>query len=329
MKTLIPFTIAAALSVSSIANAQAFSKPSGYVTQELGVGFNLVGLTLQNSAVFTGQISSINGAQVTFSVDVSALLPVNKTYILDVSAGSGSSDDLVQEFVIVSGSTITLPAVIPGLSGGDTVSISVAPTLEDLFGTSLQSQATAGGSDIVWLPSVVGQYDRYYFKKPLFGAAVWTKLGSNNTEIAAPNTPAVFVDGMFVQIKSIPKTLTLTGVVKTTPTKLTVGTGFNPIGVIFPVGATLENSNLQSFLQSQATAGGSDIIWVAESAGVFSRYFYKTPLFGAKQWVKIDGNTETAFGTGATVNLSSGVFLQRKGAAAMITLSPPTSYSSL
>jgi hypothetical protein len=331
MKLLIPFTAIAALAASSILSAQtpAYSKPSGYVTQELGVGFNLVGLTLQNAPVFSGEVSAVSGADVTFSTDISALLPSGKTFILEVVSGTGQSDDAVQEFVAASGNTITLPTVLVGLAVGDAVVIRLAPTLEEVFGTLLQSQSTAGGSDVIWLSAGAGQYDRYYYKTPFFGSPVWTKLGSGNTELAAPNTPVIYLDGMFVQIKSTPKSLTITGAVKTTASKFSVETGFNLVGTSFPVGSTLATSNLQSFLQSQATVGGSDIIWISEGPGAFSRYYYQTPFFGSPSWVQIDGNVETKVGDGSSIPLTSGVFVQCKGGGKVITVTPPSSYSSL
>ena len=331
MKNLIPITLAATLVASGISSAQtpAYSKPSGYVTQTLGVGFNLVGLTLQNPPAFTGVITSISGANITFGSSLSTALPAGKMFVLEVTAGSGQSANVVQEFNTVSGSSITLPTAITDLVQGNTVSIRIAPTLEELFGTLLQSQATAGGSDIVWIPAGAGQYDRYYYKTPFFGAPIWTKIGNGSSESAAPNTPVVFLDGVFVQIKTSPKSLTLAGTVKTTPSKFGVATGFNLIGTNFPVGSTLKNSGFEAFLQSQATAGGSDIIWISQTAGSFSRYYYKTPFFGAASWVLINGNTETSVGDGSTINLSSGIFVQRKGSARTVTLVPPSSYSSL
>ena len=326
MKNLIPITLAATLVASGISSAQtpAYSKPSGYVTQQLQPGFNLVGLTLQTAPAFSGQVSGVSGSTITLSSAVSSVLPSGKTFILEVSSGVASG--IVQEFTQFSGSAITLPTSIAGLANNDLVVIRIAPTLEEVFGTLLQSQATAGGSDIVWIPSGSGAYDRYYRKTPLFGAASWKKVG--NPELDAPNTPLVYLDGMFVEVKSSAKTLTVAGTVKVTPSKFSISTGFNLVGTTFPVGSTLSSSGLQSVLQTQATLGGSDVVWISTQPGSFTKYFYKTPLFGTPTWVSVVNNVQTDI-QGSTITVPGSVFIERKGVTKVVTITPPVSYNSL
>jgi hypothetical protein len=327
MKHFIPLTAIAAIVASGTVSAQtpAYSKPSGYVTKQLSVGFNLVSVTLQKAPLFTGSITAVSGATLTFGSAHN--LPAGKMLILEVTSGSGASSSVIQEFSTYSGSTITLPSAISGLATGDAVLVRDSVTLEEIFGTALQSGSTPATSDIVWIPSGVGQYDRYYRNTPLFGAAVWKKLNGNNPETNAANTPVVYLDGLFVEVKSSPKTLTVTGQVKTDAVKFAVGTGFNLVGTIFPVGTTLASSGLQASVQSGSTPATSDIIWIPTGPGAFDRYYYQTPLFGGSVWKKL-GVTETTVNA-TTINVPESIFIERKGSAKQFIISPPASYGSL
>lgn len=326
MKTFIPLTLAAALAASGISHAQpAFSKPSGYVTQSLGKGFNLVGLTLVKPVVYAGKINSISGSVLTLASAHG--LSAGKMYVAEFTASAGTNSSIVQDFNVYSGSSVTLPAAIPGLAVGDSVSIRAATTLEEIFGTSLQTGGNAAASDIVWLPATNGQYDRYYYKTPLAGTPGWFKIGQPET--AASNTPVTYVDGMFVERKALTAlALTITGEVKTTATNFVVQKGFNLVASLYPAGSTLASSKLSLTLKSAGNAAASDVVWIPSSPGVFARYYYKTPLSGTPSWTRISSTEVTV--DGSTITLPGSVFIERKDVGSkVVSLTPPSSYSSL
>lgn len=323
MKSISYSLIAAAAAVGMAFGADtATTNPVGYVTNSLQPGFNLVGLTLVSASTVTGDIETVNGSQIgDTDINLQTSLPAGRTYILEIT--SGAAQGMVQEFTAVSGGTITLPAAIAGVAADDKYRIRVAPTLEEVFGSTLQSQGTATGSDIVWLANGPGVFDRYYLNKPLFGAASWKKINDNGTETAAPNTPLVYLDGFFVEVKSTAKDLVLSGEVRGEATSVFLGTGFNAVGTVFPVGSTLANSNLATTLQAQGTATGSDIVWISSGAGSFTKYYFNKPLFGAGSWKRINADNSEVNVDGASVQLSSGVFIERKGAAKSVLVTSP------
>lgn len=277
MKNLIPLTALAALAASGLSDAQtAYSKPSGYVTQQLAVGFNLVSVTLQKPVVFTGTVAGVNGAIVTFSSAHN--LSAGKMFIAEVTSGTGASANAVQEFSTYSGSAITFPSPLSGLTAGDKIAVREAATLEEVFGTTLATGNNSSSSDIVWIPSGGGQYDRYYYRTPFVGSPVWRKIGS--TEVNAPNTPVIYLDGLFVEVRSVAKSITVTGEVKISPTNFAVQQGLNLVGSIYPVGSTLASSGLQSQLASGNNSSTSDIIWLPTSPGNYNRYYYLYSVFG-------------------------------------------------
>lgn len=324
MKSISYSLIAAAAAVGMAHGAEtATTKPVGYVTNSLQPGFNLIGLTLQSPSLVTGDIETVNGAQIgDTDLNIQTSLPVGRTYILEVTSGAAAG--FVQEFVTVNGGTITLPAAVSGLAADDKYQIRVAPTLEEIFGNTLQTQSTSAGSDIVWLSNGPGVFEKYYRQSPLFGSPVWKKLGPNNTEVNAPNTPVVYLDSFFVEVKTTQKNLVISGELRADVTSLFLGPGFNAVGTVFPVGSNLANSNISGALQSQSTSAGSDIVWISRGPGVFEKYYYQRPLFGAQIWKRLDANNVETTVDANTVNLSTGMFIEKKGTtSSTVKVNPP------
>tara|TARA_B110000037_G_scaffold101594_1_gene118506 strand:+ start:141 stop:1118 length:978 start_codon:yes stop_codon:yes gene_type:complete len=325
MKTFIPFTIAAALAASSLANAQAFSKPSGYVTQELAPNqFNLVGLTLQGSPLASGVIETVSGTLVTDSELV--FTPVaGRAYVLEILTGTiaGTVQSVPAESIV--GTTITTPDDLAsmGLAAADTYALRLAPTLEEIFGTDASSVLTralsSGNADIVWLPAGGGAYNKYYVN------VIAGEFRSVDTNTATPNIPLIYTDGILVQKRSTASSLVITGSVKTTPSNTVLGQGFNLVSLVSPTGTTLFNSGIEDDLTAALSEGNADILWVPTSGGGYDKYF-RNPI-GGGTWRNV-----AAAGTAITVDtpLPSAVFIQRKLASPTnLDLTVPTEYSNL
>lgn len=317
MKTLIPLTALAALVASSSLPAQtpAFSKPSGYVTETLQPGFNLIGLTLHSSPLASGTLTEITPTAITVS---SAISPTpGDFYILEINDGATAGGLQEVPASAITGNVINLTQDLGamGVNIGDAFSLRKAPTLEEIFGTTnsvLKKAATPGVADLVWLPNGNGGYNRYFLNT----LNAWRNAAGG----AAPNVPVVYADGFFVQRKDSTVDLIITGQVKTTPTKISITPGFNLVGTSYPVGATLQNSGLDGVVKKAATPGVADLIWVPNGNGGYDRYFLNT----LNAWRNAAGGAAPD-----NVPLKSAIFLQRKDAAANINLTPPSSYSSL
>ena len=198
-----------------------------------------------------------------------------------------------------------------------------------MFGNppELVSTAVAASSDIVWVPTASGSYDRYYYRTPLFGGtSSWVNA---DTDAAIGELPLVYTDGVFAELRSTSPQLDLivTGAVRTESITIPAFTGFNLISNVFPVGSTIQNSGLQDVLTSAAVAASSDIVWILDTVtGQYDRYYYRTPLFGgAPAWV--DAADDSVLPD--NFELPSGFFIQRIGGDTNIDIVAPPEYSNL
>ena len=319
MKNLIPITLAATLVASGISSAQtpAYSKPSGYVTQEIQPGFNLVGINLVNAPTVSGTLSAVNASSVVVGTTDLSALTVGALYTLEVTSGVRSGTTV--EFSQWSGSTITTVDNLSasGVLVGSNFLLRKAATLEEVFGTTgsvLTRNNNSDSADIIWIPNGSGGYNRFFLNT----AGAWRNaLGG-----AAPNTPIVYLDGLFIQRKgATPVSVVTTGQVKTTLTSISLGTGFNLIGTIFPAGATLQSCGLDAVLARNNNSDSADIVWIPTGSGTYARYFVN----GSGVWRNTLGGAAAA-----NLPLTSSVFVQRKGTGTIsATLTPPSTYSSL
>jgi hypothetical protein len=318
MKTIIPLTALAALVASSTIHAQtpAYSKPSGYVTQTLQPGFNLVGINLVKSRIVSGSFTALDNTSVQVGTSDLSVLTAG-LHLLEITSGSAAGR--LTEFTVWSGNTITTVDNLQAanVAIGDTFLIRKAPTLEEVFGTTasvLNRNNNSANADIVWVPNGSGGYNRYF----LNNSSVWRNaLGG-----AAPNIPIVYLDGLFVERKgSTSASLVITGEVKTTFTSIALGTGFNLIGTIFPSGSTLQNSGLDATLVRNNNSANADIVWIPTGPGTYARYF----LNNAGAWRNALGGAAAS-----DLPLTSSIFVQRKGSGTVTTnLTPPSSYTNL
>lgn len=325
MKTTTITTIAALLlGSSSLFAAEAFTKPSGFVTHTLKAGqFNLIGLTLHESVAVSGTLTGVSTTTLTdTNVDFDATLANTSTYILEITSGalSGTLQE-VSQWGTPDVNSLTTPndltAGVDTVVVGDAYQVRQAATLEDVFGTTdsvLQKGVISTLADIVWIPDGLGGYGRYF----LSTTNLW-KNASNNA--LAPNVPLVYVDAIFIQRKGADVDLVITGVVKSNSSAVVLTTGFNPVSVVAPVGSTLQNSGLSDSLTAGAIATLADIVWVADGSGGYDRYYYHS----TNVWRNATTNANVA----VDVVLPSGIFVQRKGAATEVVLTPPAGYSGL
>ena len=320
MKNLIPITLAATLVASGISSAQtpAYSKPSGYVTQTISQGFNLIGIALHGTNATSGKITGLSPTTLTDSAaNFSTSLTVGSSYLLEIN--SGSKAGLVIEVASWTQNSLTIVdnLVASGVVVTDSYSLRRAPTLEEVFGTTNSVLTKSNNSllaDIVWIPKANGQYDRYF----LNNSSLWRNAAGG----AATSIPFVYLDGIFLQ-KRNPGTIELvfTGQVKTSATVIALGTGFTLVGNPYPAGTTLQNSGLDASLVRSNNSLLADLVWLPSGIGTYDRYFVNN----SGVWRNAAGGAAAAI-----VPLPSAMFIQRRSASsAEIRQTPPVSYSSL
>lgn len=334
MKTLIPLTALAALTASGTLSAQtpAFSKPSGYVTQKLEANtFNLVGITLQPSAIATGSFETVAGNVLT-DEQANFVAEAGTSYILEIVTDANADANIEGTVQVIPAANITSTTITTpddlgsfGLKSGATYTLSPAPTIEDIFGTetsvlSKGPNAASPLSDIVWVPDGSGGYTRYFIRSSD------STVRNAQTAAAAPNTPIVFTDGLLVQKKNTGESsLVITGQVKTTVASLVVIPGFNVVGTTFPAGATLQNIGLETSISAGPNAAStlSDVVWIPSAGGVYTRYYFRS---SDSSW----RNAQTNAAATPNLPLTSAILVQRKGVTSInATLTPPSSYDKL
>jgi hypothetical protein len=320
MKTFIPLSALVALAASSSLFAQtpAFSKPSGYVTQTISQGFNLIGLTLGPSSQLSGKFTAVGTTSVTDSqTNFTTGLTAGGLYILEIT--SGTKDGLVVEIGSWTGNVLNTVDNLSsqGVAIGDGYKLTKAPTLEEIFGTTtsvLTKSSNSSLADNVWVPNGLGGYDRYF----LNNSSAWRNAAGG----AALNTPIVFLDGLFVQKRNAGSvSIVITGQVKSDATIINVTQGFNLVGTVFPAGSTLQSSGLDVTLKKNNNSSLADLVWVPTGPGTYARYFVNAG--GA--WRDAAGGAAPA-----ALALTSAVFIQRRDAGStQVLLTPPASYSNL
>lgn len=337
MKTLIPLTAIAALAASGLTYAQsstaAFSKPSGYVTQNLSQGFNAIGLTLQNQLVASGRFETVNQTSL---VDAQlSISPVaGRLYVLEITSGSANGAIFEIPASAISGSTInvtTVPATnltSLGITSSDTYGLRLAPTLEEIFTTAsvtnggvLQAGVSSGGADIVWIPAGPNTYTQYFLH-------VTGQFRLAGTTTPTPNVPVVYADGFFVQKRATsPASLTVTGQVKTTGTSSVLGQGFNLVSIVSPAGSTLANIGLEDDIQPGVSAIGADIVWVQSPSLAYEQFFRHVSGFWRNVAAPLVNLTPAQV---EAVVLSEAILVQRRSTSPVVLdLAVPASYSGL
>lgn len=297
------------------------SKPSGCELITLTAKkTNLIGLRFQRPSVAAGTLDAVGTSSVTDNdASFSLLLETSKLYILELT--SGTLAGLTVEATWSSGHVLSIPDDLAssGVTTGTTYNLRPAATLEEIFGTEdsiLTKSNSKSKADIVWLPDGDGSYTKYY----LDADSQWRRLTKPAGIVS--NVPVIYTDGLYVQKRSAAAVLPVAGEVKTTTSITPVIKGVNLLSSIYPSGATLQNSGLTNYLKIGAKAAKADLVWIPNGTGGYIKYF----LNSSSTWQRI---TSPAGVVLTDIELTPGVVIQRRGAAANFTLTPPDSYDDL
>lgn len=334
MKNKLAYSLLLAAASCGVALGQttAYTTPVGYTTQALPANvISLVGANLMPPTLAAGLVTGVSGADIIdTNADFVTALPAGKTCILNVTSGAAAGT--VQEFVTFSADTITLPMAVPGVAAGDSYTVNVAPVLQEVFTVgagSIVGSPLPANADKIWVPNGLGGYTKYWYKT-VIAPTGWhtTTTGSDDTGVVAGDVPLATIDGVLVEKKAAAGEFVQSGEVKTTGSNVLVNTGFNLISINPPVGLTLFTSGLEGDILGSPLPANADKVWVPNGVGGYTKYWIKTVIAPTGWHTTSSGSDDTGV-VASDVDLPSSVLIERKGAAAVLSLDVPSSYSNL
>ena len=303
MKPIIPFALLGALLAVGAANGAAVTTPVGYETLSIDPGFNFVAPRLHPATTIAGNLDAVTAttAQDTAAgLDFVATLGVSGasgTYLLEILDGSG----VIQEVTTWTTDTLDV-ADLSGVVAPVDYSIRPAATIASMFGAANESGLAAGGgsaagADQVWLWNGSGWTKYYYddFAPPTFASGGWV-----NVDTATAVDPAaitlVYADALAI-VSTAGQDVTVSGEVKTGATELSLASGFNFVGSVAPVGATISTAfgvaNESGLTAGGGSAAGADQVWIFNGSGWDKFYYddFAPPTFASGGWVNVDTAT--------------------------------------
>jgi hypothetical protein len=315
-----------ALLAGSAAAQESVSKPVGYETLDLVLGFNYVGLRLHEAPVSSGAVvGDPDGAVVTVTAGALEALVEGQTYIFEVTSGDAlGATVLVESFA---GDTVTLvDDLSANLEADSEFTIRPSATIASVFGPNNEAGLDGGffaaGGDQIWVPAD-GGFVKYYYDG---GNSSWTNF-ETGAIVDGATIDLPYTSGMIIVDTGEPESLVISGSVKLTGTTFgLVGAGsFNYFSSVYPVGATLASffgAANEAGLDGGFFAAGGDQVWVPNAAG-FTKYYYDS---GVTSWTNFD----TGAGVdAATVELPSSIIIVNDANDNNAAASAPAFYADL
>ena len=345
MKTYLPYSLilAAAASGMAFGAETAYTTPVGYVSTVMAPGaFTFGGITVQEPVIAAGVLASSTSGSVTAagSVDFTTLLTAGTVYILELPDGTIQE---ISAWGAPTPQTLTTPDNISALVTNNvtTFKLRKCATVASVFGlgnsSGLTSSATGDPTtvdNVIVYTSPGVSVNIYYFDANSNGIRDvadndgWYTAGGD----VADNQTIPYPDGFLVQrVAGISKTLTISGEVKTSATKSVLGSGFNFLSSVAPVGVTLLGSGLQNYLSTSATGDPLtvDNVIVNVAGTQTNTYYFDLNQNGIKDVADGDGWYTAGGDPADTFELAGGFYISNLGAPKPYKISVPTSYSSL
>ena len=313
----IKLTLLGILVSMGVVSAQtATTKPVGYHTETAkGNSFTLMGVNVGNAIAAAGEFDA--DAATDNDADFTALLDEGVNYtVQNITTGAAGA---------VTGFDATSLTTDLAVSSGDSYEIRADVTVGSLFGAANEAGLGAGPAataDILWIPAGAGFAQVYYNPGQVFPpiSAGWKQIGAGNTD--ASSTVVPFTAGIFVQRKAAADLdIVFVGHVRTEATSFDIGSGFNFLNRVLPVGVALKDTGLDSFIE-KGNLGSGDLIWSPDGNGGYAQYYYTDgggfpPLTAG--WKAIgQGNVDQGDQT-----LASGYAIQSKGNTTSVSVAIP------
>ena len=316
-----------ALLAGSAAAQESVSKPVGYETLDLVIGFNYIGLRLHEAPSGSGAVADVDGVTVTVPDGIADGLTAGQTYIFEVTSGDAVGATVLVEGFDADADTLTLSDDLSdNLEADSEFTVRPSATLASVFGENnsagLDTGFFAPGGDQIWVPGADG-FAKYFFDE---GNSSWADFETgalvDGTTIDLPYT-----DGLIVVDSGDAESLVISGSVKLGPTTFGLeGSGsFNYLSSIYPVGATLASffgASNEAGLDGGFFAPGGDQVWAPTASG-FTKYFYDG---GASTWANFDDGLAV---DPLTVDLPSGFIIVNDANDNNASATAPSFYADL
>ena len=294
----------------------ATTKPVGYHTETAkGSSFTLMGVNVGNAIAAAGEFDADDATD--NDADFTALLDDGVSYtVQNITSGESAS---------VNGSDATTLDTDLAVSSGDSYEVRADVTVGSLFGAANEAGLGAGNAttaDVVWIPTGDGFAQVFYDDGKGFPPrpAGWRAIGAGGADQAGTSVP--FTAGIFIQRRAADDLdIVFVGHVRTEATSFGVGTGFNFLNRVLPVGVALDDTGLDAFL-AKGNSGSGDLVWSPDGNGGYAQYYY-TDGGGfppqSKGWKAVgQGDADKGAET-----LGSGYAIQRKGEAGSVSVAIP------
>ena len=313
----IKFTLLGILATMGVVSAQtATTKPVGYHTETAkGNSFTLMGVNVGNAIAAAGEFDADDATD--NDADFTALLDDGVSYtVQNITSGESAS---------VNGSDATTLDTDLAVSSGDSYEVRADVTVGSLLGAANEAGLGAGNAttaDVVWIPTGDGFAQIFYDDGKGFPPrpAGWRAIGAGGADQAGTSVP--FTAGIFIQRRAADDLdIVFVGHVRTEATSFGVGTGFNFLNRVLPVGVALDDTGLDAFL-AKGNSGSGDLVWSPDGNGGYAQYYY-TDGGGfppqSKGWKAVgQGDADKGAET-----LGSGYAIQRKGEAGSVSVAIP------
>lgn len=323
-KTIQSILAAALLAPGALfAQTTATTTPVGYTVQALTPNSDtLVGLTLHQATISAGVLTAEASNKVTTSgVDFTTLLTTGATYVLELPDGT------IQEITSWTATELFTPQDITAVVVPNTTTYKLrkASTIKDIFGANNEVGLTSSpdgstvSADTILVPNGVGGFLTFFF----YDDGV-DKLWANSDLEDVGDTPIVYTDGMIVRRKAgVSKDLTVSGTLKTDPTKIVVIPGLNIVGSIYPTAVGMNNTLANTGFSSQVlpsvdgSTTSADTLELPNGLGGYNTFFYYNDGVDAL-WANSDLEDK-----GSQVLTSGYIFRSKSGAAKSLTQAFP------
>ena len=294
----------------------ATTKPVGYHTETAkGNSFTLMGVNVGNAIAAAGEFDADDATD--NDADFTALLDDGVSYtVQNITTGESAS---------VNGRDATTLDTDLAVSSGDSYEVRADVTVGSLFGAANEAGLGAGNAttaDVIWIPTGDGFAQVFYDDGKGFPPrpAGWRAIGAGGADQAGTAVP--FTAGIFVQRRAADELdIVFVGHVRTEATSFGVGTGFNFLNRVLPVGVALDDTGLEAFI-AKGNSGSGDLVWSPDGNGGYAQYYYTDGGGFPPQsagWKAVGaGDADKGAET-----LGSGYAIQRKGDAGSVSVAIP------
>ena len=301
----------------SVVSAQtATTKPVGYHTETAkGNSFTLMGVNVGNAIAAAGEFDADDATD--NDADFTALLDDGVSYtVQNITSGESAS---------VNGRDATTLDTDLAVSSGDAYEVRADVTVGSLFGAANEAGLGAGNAttaDVVWIPTGDGFAQVFYDDGKGFPPrpAGWRAIGAGGADQAGTSVP--FTAGIFIQRRAADDLdIVFVGHVRTEATSFGVGTGFNFLTRVLPVGVALDDTGLEAVI-AKGNSGSGDLVWSPDGNGGYAQYYYTDGGGFPPQsagWKAVGaGDADKGAET-----LASGYAIQRNGEAGSVSVAIP------